>query len=278
MNIYFSVCCNAFWTNVEQWYDKVRGWLSLLLLLVITVSMVNGQEAGLTKSLNLNIGHNQMIEGNLHSRVFYGLDYAVAFATEREGDRLSGWSATLGGWHAKTRLESGLPSITGRVGLDCHHAYKVYKSTAWCVYTGFAVGMDYHISYFVNWDDSHLYWANFLGLYFYQAAVYEPMVKHKLLGRFALAPLMVLSRPESIRDYKIDDLSFGGIMNSLHYSPEVRPVTQSLDCRLSIEYQYERRRKIMPYVQYSFRYMRLSTSYSEVRQVVHHTIGLRWDL
>ena len=230
------------------------------------------------KSFEFRTGFVQQKEGNLHNKVFNGINYTFLYSNTLQKKNISHFNFAIGNAHLKTDIENGFSSALLNIGLDYHYLFEVYQKNKWEIHTGIGSNLNYNIGYYWIWDESHLYWANFLSLNFSQRYSYTNNKNDRFVLDFSVPLFLLLSRPESERNFKIDDFSFSGIMNSLHYRPEARLFTNSNFVRMSIEYRYPRRRSFQPYISYSFNYFNLKTSYSNSAKSIQHLLGLKWDL
>lgn len=255
------------------------------LLILITLSRYShGQgsdshiKVNQVKSIEFRTGFVQQKEGNLHNKVFDGINYTFLYSTTLQKKNLSLLNIAIGNSHLKTEIEESFSSALVNIGLDYYYLFKVYQKNKWEIHSGLGTNLNYNVGYYWIWDESHLYWANFLSLNFSQRFSYITKKNNHIVLDFSVPLLLFLSRPEAERNFKIDDFSFSGIMNSFHYQPEARFLTNSNFVMMSVEYQYQRKRSIQPFFSYSFNYFNLNTSYSNSAKSIQHLVGLKWDL
>jgi len=86
---------------------------------------------------------------------------------------------------------------------------------------------------------------------------YENQRKNRFVGSFSIPVQMFLSRPETERNYKMDDFSFGGIMRNWHSSPEAKLLKNGLYIHGALEYQFKRTNRFQPSFSYAFNYCNL---------------------
>lgn len=134
--------------------------------------------------------------------------------------------------------------------------------------------MQYHLSFFPNWDESHLYWSNTLNLNLEQRVKFSPKEGHFISAHVNIPLILGLSRPERTRDYKMDDFTGIGILKSLHSQPTFRYFGNSFQIYTHILYEFPKKCKGVPGVHYQFSYMEFATKNSEKFQSSIHTFGL----
>jgi len=256
---------------------------SILMLLFVS-SISYGQDSGtdvkekLVKSFEFKTGAVQQKESNLHNKVFDGFNYTFQFSRLKQRQNLSALHISLGNSHLKTDVENGFSSANASLTLDYHYIFPLYSKGRWGVLSGFGSNLNYNLGYFWIWDESHLYWANFLSVNLSQRISYEVSKNRVFVMDLTVPVFLFLSRPETERNFKMDDLSFLGVINSLHYKPELMFPTRSNFLNVKVEYQYQRKNRFHPFLSYSFNYFNMKTTYSNRAQIVQHLIGLKWNL
>lgn len=229
-------------------------------------------------SIELKMGAVQQKEGNLHHKVFDGFNYTFQYSRLKRGKKLSSLNTSIGISHLKTDLEEGFSSVNTSLSLDYHKLFPHYRKGRWDIQTGFGFKLNYNISYYGLWDESHFYWTNFLSLNLAQRISYELREKKFVVMDLTMPMFLLLSRPEAERNFKMDDFSFWGFMQGLHYQPEFQFLAVSNFLNVTLEYQYQRKKRIQPVVCYSFSYLNMKTSYSKRSLVMQNLIRLKWSL
>jgi hypothetical protein len=223
-------------------------------------------------------GFLQYKEANLHDFIFGGVNYNFGYTLLWQKKDISYLHFQLGNSHLQTGIGEGFSSVSAVIAIDYAYLFQWHKSVRWDIHAGLGTRLNYNISYFWVWDESHLYWGNFLGFNFCQRFTFLTDRNNRIIGSFTAPLFMFLSRPETERNYKIDDLSFSGLMKSFHYVPEAQVLTGSNSFDASLEYQYNRKNKLHPCFLYSFSFFNLKTSYSNRVQSIQHSLGLIWNL
>lgn len=227
------------------------------------------------KNFELMTGITQQKEKNLHGRVFNGLGYSFVYTSMREEKNISTTKFSIGNSHLGTSLENGFQSLSLTLNMNYIYEFQTFYSDKWRMHTGPGSALNYNISFYKNWDESHLYWSNFFDMSLNQRFEYTMHNENKLIGRISIPVFHIVSRPEKIRDYKIDDLSFGGIIKNFHGRPELIFPNKASCIVTSIEYYTPHSRSI-PNLMYTFSYQSLETSYSSAILTIHHRLGLKW--
>lgn len=230
------------------------------------------------KPIEFRTGFVQQKEGNLHKKVFNGMNYTFRYSNTLQKKNLYHLGLEVGNSHMKTDIEDGFSSVLVNIGLNYHYLFKIYHNSKWKIHSGIGTNLDYNIGYYWIWDESHLYWSNFLSLNLSQRILYKANKYNHIIMFFSVPVFLLLSRPEQERNFKIDDFSFSGIMNSFHHKPEAKFLTNSFFINLSIEYQYKRKSKFQPFLVYSFNYFILKTTYSNKVESIQNFTGVIWNL
>jgi hypothetical protein len=252
------------------------------LFMVLMAVNARAQE-GITRahpshSIELTMGYSQLKEANLHGMVFRGIGYAISYNAVRERDNISALNVSIGNSHLTTGPEDGFPSLNASASLHYRYLFRAGTSSRLHIHTGLGSFLRYNVSFFENWDESHLYWANSLGIDVTQRFALPVFRDAGLSGSVSLPVFLVLSRPARERDFKMDDFSFGGLLKSLHQKPEFRLPHRSTYVSGSLEYRVSREKQSRPALTYSFSYYSLNTSYSNTARSLRHHVGIKWSL
>ena len=229
-------------------------------------------------SLITSIGNSQLKEHNLHSKLFHGLDYAFTYRRTWEKIHLAHLNIGIANSHLKTNIENTFSSANISLRFEFNQFWNILSENRIKLFVGGGLALRYHLGYFWVWDESHIYWANLLGMSINKRIEVMLPQNQSIIAMIFFTPHMILSRPPLSRDYKYDDFSFNGIMRNLHHRPEYRCAKNSSLIQSTIEYSYSSKNKKSPQLTYSFEYHSLATSVSGRRIMIQHLIGLKWHL
>jgi hypothetical protein len=83
------------------------------------------------------------------------------------------------------------------------------------------------------------------------------------------------SRPELVRPYKIDDISFGGILSSLNSDMTFGLWNRSFRCHVGAEYQFPVFKTKLEAISYDVDFTWIKKDSGRPFKQLTHTIGLR---
>ena len=230
----------------------------LILFCIITFHNTYAQETPPQNkrqhSLQLISGIQQIKEKNLHPKVHQGMSTGLGYQSSREIKNVSQFEASILFTKLKTDFENNAASINIQLNLNKNYLFKIRHSQKLRFHTGIEGALQYRISHYPNWDESHLYWANYASIN--SASLLSFNLKEKQVLTFSLniPVIMLLSRPESNRQFKIDDLSLGGLLESFHSTPELSGWNRNFVMRFAAEYTPNWNLKLRPSVAYKYQY------------------------
>jgi hypothetical protein len=261
---------------------KMKQSILCLFLLIFNLGKAHAQELSLESNkwrfFDFQTGYIQLKENNLHSRVFNGFQYVFSYTVILEKENQQKFQVSLGNSNLKAGPEVGLNSLSALLQINYNYFFNIQSNNRWDYYAGIGSKLNYNISFFENWDESHLYWANFLDLNFSQQLSLKTINGNSFTGTLTLPVFHFLSRPKVNREYKMDDFSLGGILKSFHNQPQFQFFSKSFYLEGAVEYKYNKKAGFYPYLSYNFGFYALETNYSNSKQSIHHRIGLKWEL
>lgn len=226
-------------------------------------------------NIDLGIGINQLKEGNLHPKVHSGLRFQPAFAHRFQSRQYSELQVAMGYSRIKTRFEELNASVNLQFNSSYRYLIKHTESGKFSMATGPGLHLRYNVSYYPRWDDSHLYWANHVNLSVENQMDYRLNEAKLLKGYLGLSLLSLISRPVADRQYKIDDLSFGGIVGNFHRFSTLGTVDKAVDLSTEIEYYNQLSPTKAHGLFYAFDHRRIQGQSSNVFQNSIHQIGFK---
>ena len=226
-------------------------------------------------SFQLGIGNNQIKEKNLHPKVHTGFILDFKYSHYRTKQNFTRFQFGFHYSRLKTKLEDLSASIN--IGLLAQYAYQfeMVKKAKTNYYLGPEFNLSYNLSLYPNWDESHLYWADGINLGVANRLSFAINEKRAIIVGFSIPLFSVIARPELNREYKIDDISFGGIVGSMNSGFETALWHKSFYLFAEVEYRFQLSKRLSEAVFYSFNYYRIKSKTGEPFQTIQHSIGLK---
>lgn len=254
---------------------------AILMILGLCFSLgAPAQEATLKnwQRLSLQYGLNQVKDKNLHPKVHRGSITQLSYGFEKKDRLLRDFNLSLGYSQLKTSYEDLSKSVNLRLAASYNQSYTIWYNERMNWYLGPQVSLAYNACFFPNWDDSHLYWADYLSIG--ARSVFSCRLANNREWNTSLSfPLFsVYSRPELYRNYKIDDVSFGGILSSLHHNIQLAHLTNLFFLHFDTGYRFPVFLDKREAFSYSFDFLRASNPDSKTYYQLFHQIGLSFYL
>jgi hypothetical protein len=150
----------------------------------------------------------------------------------------------------------------------------VQEENAFRLLVGGMALSNYRLGYYPNWDDSHAYWASFMGAGLSTRAE-KPLGEQRLLyAAFQLPLAGAMSRPPASRTYKIEDSSLGNLMAIMHRQFQFASLNRYFNPRLALGLALRYSPRFGGGVYYSLEYVRAATSYSAGYRQITQGAGL----
>jgi hypothetical protein len=232
-------------------------------------------ETNRSKSLEVDFGTNQVKDKNLHNKVHSGILTSIMYNRYKSNGTLSNFSAGISFSALKTAYENEAESLNAGITLGYRKLFYLLKNENLLIASGPSTRLNYNFNYFPNWDESHLYWANQLNLGLSNMALIRLNKSKNLLFDFTISVVSLASRPEIEREYKYDNLTFRGVVDSFHSNISLLTLNKALDLNFRTEYQFSGK-KISPAILYELYLLKLQTSVSNNFINNHHKIGLKF--
>ncbi len=212
---------------------------------------------------------------NLVPIVHKGISYRLGHNFQKGNGKyilLSGISADYAG--INTRFEG--PSASRYIQLEAFysHLLGMVKQRNFTFYAGPQAGIGYGLGFYPNWDDSHLYWSDYISLGAGSLLCYKSRG-----GAWALSASLpffsFISRPEKNRLYKIDDVTPGGIISSMNSNWQAALWKRNFGINARLEYEFSSVKKLSQSIGYSFRYGYMEAKYGMPVYNLLHSLGLK---
>jgi hypothetical protein len=217
------------------------------LLISIFVLISNGMygqktdsssEQHKTYSFHLQMGQNQVKEMELLPLVHKGMMTDFSFETEKVKSSMRQFQFLVTYSRLKTSLEEMAKSGNIRLGLNYSYNFLIFQKNNVRYYMGPQTSLCYSYMLYPNWDDSHGYWADYWSIG--PNNIFSVSLRHESEWFTSLNfPLFsLISRPEEIRPFKMDDSSFGGILKALNSKIEPGFMDKILEINFKTEYRF----------------------------------------
>jgi len=249
---------------------------TLLFMISTSLCIAQGNNTiSKQSSFQLNLGLNQLKEENLHPKVHSGMIYGLNYSNSRTSLRQKIFQLAVHFSKPKTKFESLAASMNLQLYGSYSFLFHEIKKNNFTVCLGPELDVHYNLSHYPNWDESHLYWSNYLSLRIHNKLRYQLNTKQLLTLNFSIPVFSVISRPELNRMYKIDNVTFGGIIENMHSNLEGACWNHSFALKSNLEYQFTITEKITQAICYSFNYFKMRASEGFPFQSTQHLIGLK---
>lgn len=257
-------------------FEHFRSFLMLTLLAAAGNSAA--QSPASSQIISLRAGLNQVKDKNLHPLVSSGSIVELGYGFEKQKQGLHEFHLGLGLSRPKTDLEDVAKSVNLKFNLAYSRSYFLWQTKKYRLYLGPEVTAAYTASFFPNWDDSHLYWANHFSLG-PRAVLARPMSGNKEWRTTLSLPVFSLySRPDLYRLYKIDEVNFSGIMSNLHSNLSPGSWNRCFFLRLGTELRFPAFTNKAAAFEYRFELLRMKNPDSKAYAQISHLIGLNFYL
>ena len=252
----------------------ILAFIFLSPLFMLYAQDIDKIEQNKRRHISFTTGLNQLKENDLVPLTHTGYLLGLEFGRDKEIGNMRSYNFGFDYSRTKTGYES-LPAAVN-IRLYYHDAYlfRINDGDDLKWYVGPGAKINYHVSYYPMWDDSHFYWANDLSFGGNTILSYQTKNGNVWTGSAALPVFSILSRQASVRDYKIDDLSFGGIMKSFHNNLTAGSLGTVFYLNMDIEYRYRISGKTEQGIGYKFHSGRYRGKEGKPLGTLNHLITL----
>jgi len=250
-----------------------------IIMILLVSESIQAQDSTSTApsfhAIGVTIGVNQLKEENLLPRAHSGFITTLSYQYLRMGDTYQDLRLGLGYSRVIATPEDITKSVNALISFSYSYAFKIAKPSHLVWFLGPQAKVSYSASLFPNWDDSHLYWADVFSLGVMNALSYTFESGSRLLSTISLPILSLYSRPETLRLYKFDEDSFGGVVTNLHRDLTAAFVNRTLAVHFDIEYQFPVLWAKTEGVFYSMDYTHITANNALAFTQLVHQLGLR---
>lgn len=255
----------------------VKIMLTLILSLPVYLGFAQ-QHPGMPakqNSLSITLGYNQFKEENLHPKVFHGLLVGSSFQHSKISKGISEYSAGLKVSLMNTDYEEFPSSVNMLILGNYKYLFAIAQNENLIYYLGPVADLQYGTSGYFNWDDSHMYFANYLSGGIGNRIIYQTGSK-SFAFNLDFPVISIISRPELNRQYKIDKISFGGILSNLSSNPESALPGKNFFVKMGLEMKFLSARNKSRSVGYNFKYHYMKASMGNPHQNIEHAVSYKF--
>lgn len=225
--------------------------------------------------IGVTIGVNQIKEANLLSRVHSGFVTTLSYDYVHSAQNYQDFQFLLGYSRIIARSEDITKSANFLITTSYCYALAVAGEQSLKYFLGPQVKLSYSAGAYPNWDDSHLYWANYVSAGISNVLIYGFQNETQLVSHISVPLLSLFSRPDLLRLNKFDDLSFGGMIKSLHSNMNLGFWNTAFHLHFDLAYQFPVFRTKQEAFFYSLEYVRLRQSDGNPYTQLIHQLGIR---
>jgi hypothetical protein len=248
------------------------------VLFIWAVTIYAQQKEELPKkqnSISITSGYNQFKDENLNPKVHSGLMIGTSFQHSEISKIVSEYGAGLKVSILNTVTEEFPSSYNIQILGNYKYLFKLTGDHKLNYYLGPIVDLQYGASAYFNWDESHLYWANYLSGGIGNRLSYS--VNNKTLNITLDIPLIsAISRSENNRQYKIDNMTIGGILKNLCSNIESALPDKHFFLKTGIELITPMHNKKMRSIAYNFKYHAMHSTKGLPFQNIEHSISYKF--
>lgn len=252
-----------------------RFWLVLLFLIVVNTTV----SAQVHKNyLELSLGLNDyqtkdMVLNNIkHSGklLFLGFDYEIPRERSRQKLEFDFVFNML-----NSRYESEKSSYVFYPELNYSYDRKLNEGIKNLdIFIGGNVGTEYHMTFYENWDEAHLYWLTSYYLGINGFLLYKKSQKLLFYFRPDFPVLSLISRPPSQFMQSEISGSPNDITKSLHDNLRLVTFNRHFACKINLGLMINHSKSFSPSVFWRVEYIMNRMPYSKDIQIVSQTFGI----
>lgn len=259
--------------------NRMKPFFALVLFFSfsICIAQQTNRERAKQNSISVNAGHAQFKEENLHPKVFRGLNIGTLYSHSRTRINISEYAAGLEISFLNTAYEEFPSALSGLILGSYRYLLPVLTNERLTFYFGPAACLQYGTNAYFNWDESHLYFANFISGGIGNRINYR-RDKYGLVFNFDIPLVSVISRPKPNRQYKIDDMTFTGVMKNLSGNPELALPDKNFYVKTGLELNFATTKMKMRSMGYNFQYHFAKANKGKPYQNAKHTISYKFIL
>ncbi len=214
-----------------------------IFILMLMASPVKGQDPDYLLndkiySIDVRSGRNQIKEMSLFPMVHKGRVTELSFETEKIKGSLRQFQLLFTYSRIKTSLEEMAKSGNIRLGLNYSYNFLIFQRNNLRYYAGPQASICYSFMLYPNWDESHTYWADHLSFGANNVMSVSLRNEGEWITSMNFSLLGFFSRPDDIRQYKMDDYTPGGILKAFNSNIEAGSMNKLLLINFKTEYRF----------------------------------------
>jgi len=226
--------------------------------------------------ISLQPTYYQIKENNINGLVHANIGYKLDLYFEKYKNRLLNTISISGSYmRPKTKYENSISSVFAGIKLQYDLLYQINQLGKQNIFVGGLIKADYKLAFFPSWDDSHLYWANFFG--FGLKSKFEKNINDNktFICSVEIPILGLVSRPETYRYYKIEEVSFKNLISKNHSQLKLSTFNNYFEANAALGINYKITNKFAVGFQYNIEFARIKTNYSQPFFVLQQGLGLK---
>jgi hypothetical protein len=210
-----------------------------------------------------------------HPKVSTGTITEITYGFGRRKTNFSQFQFSIGYSRLRAKLEEF--SVTANFKLKMHYSHNriLFQKNNWKYYLGPKAMLEYSGCFFPQWDESHLYWADYFSLAANNIFSYRLKNENEWLTSLSFPLLSFYSRPDYLRLYKIDDTSFGGVVNNLNRDIKSGFWGNAFQLHVETSYRFPAFKNKTEVFFYSFEYIRIKKNDGNPFTQLSHQIGIK---
>jgi hypothetical protein len=245
--------------------------LLFLILWVIPELHSQGSDGTSQKNrISIILGHTQIKEENLHPKVFRGAALGIYYAHETYRHNISAYETGVKASLLNTTYEKFPSAINASFRGSYRYLFHMSDNGKLHYFMGPVFDLQYGAGFYFNWDESHLYYANYLSAGLGNRIQYG-LGKNALEFSLDIPVLSVISRPEPNRQYKIDDMTFTGVVKNLASNPGLAFMNRNFNVKTSVKWKFKAKGRTQ--VGYHFLYHFMQAREGELFQHADHSVS-----
>lgn len=250
-----------------------------IIIFILFVSTVFAQQKDESpkkeNSISIATGYEQFKEENLNPKVHSGLMIGAYFQHSEISRIISEYGAGLKVSILNTITEEFPSSYNIQILGNYKYLFTVAGNDKLKYYLGPVADLQYGSSAYFNWDESHLYWANYLS-----GGIGNRLsiaLNEKILDLTLDLPVVsAISRSENNRQFKIDSMKLGAILKNLGSNLECALPNNHFFLKAGFELKTPMNNKKMRAFVYNFKYHYMNSSIGMPFRNIEHSITYKF--
>jgi hypothetical protein len=228
-----------------------------------------------THGIGIAIGVNQEKEANLLPFVHSGFVATLSYELRRQKRNFQSFRFALGFSRIGTSADAYDKGLNVPVNAAYSYNFRLLDAAGMKYFLGPLADASYSFSFYPDWDDSHAYWATNISLGVNNILIVTLPNNTRLLTSVSLPLLSFYSRPDPLRLYKSDEVSFGSLFNDMHKNMKAGFWDAAFFIHMNLEYQFPVFQTKTEAVFYTFDYSRIKKADGNPWTQLLHQFGLK---